>query len=93
MNVNAVEERPRYFRNVALDHRRGAVAIARGIAEIAARAGIHGGSQHEPRWKRHRGGCARNRHRAILERLPEHFQDIPLELRKLIEEEHAVVAQ
>src|SRR5450432_2294065 len=49
VDVDAVEERAGDFGDVALDHGRGAVALAGGVAEVAAGAGIHGGGEHESR--------------------------------------------
>src|SRR6266478_5869710 len=93
VNVNAVQQRSWNLRNVSLNHRRRAVALPRRVAKIAARARIHRRRQHEPRWKRHRNSRARNGHCPVLQRLPHHFQHIPLKFRQLIQKEHAIVTQ
>ncbi len=52
MDIDAVEERAGDLGDVALDHGRGAHALARFVVEIAAGAGIHGGGEHEARRER-----------------------------------------
>ncbi len=49
MDIDAVEQRAGDLGDVALDHGRGAHALARLVVEISAGAGIHGGGQHEAR--------------------------------------------
>jgi len=51
VDVDAVEQRAGNFGDVALDHGRSAVTFARGVAEVTARTGIHGGGEHEARRK------------------------------------------
>ena len=63
------------------------------VAEVAARARVHRANQHEPRRECNGSHGARDPHRAFLERLAQHFQDVPAELRHLVEEEHALVRQ
>ena len=93
MNVDAVEQRPGNFRDVALDLRRRAVALARGIAEESARARIHRRGQHEARRKSDRQRRARDRHAAVFERLAHHFEHVALKFRQLVEKNDAVVAE
>src|SRR5262249_12792756 len=58
VNVDAVHERPGNFRDVALDHRLGAMALALSRTVIATGAGVHGSGQHEARRKGQRHGGA-----------------------------------
>ena len=64
-----------------------------GIAAEPARAGVHGGHQHEASRIGERREGAGDRDVAVLQRLPQHLEHVALELRQLIEEEHAVVRQ
>src|SRR5208282_603849 len=84
MYVNAVEQRPGDFGNVALNLRRRAVALAGRVAEKAARARVHGRGQHESRRKADGSRGARDGHAPILERLAHHFQNVALELGQFI---------
>ena len=47
VDVDAVEEGAADFGDVALDHGRGAHALAGLVVEVAAGAGVHGGGEHE----------------------------------------------
>ena len=47
VDVDAVEQRAADFGDVALDHGRGAHALAGLVVEVAAGAGVHGGGEHE----------------------------------------------
>ncbi len=49
VDIDAVEKRAGNFGNVALNLRRGAVALARGVAEESARTRVHRGGEHEAR--------------------------------------------
>ena len=93
VDVDAVEQRARNFRDVALNLRGRAVAFARGIAEESARARIHRGSEHEARRKRDGKRGTSDGHAAFFERLAHHFQDVALELRQLVKKNDAVVAE
>src|SRR5690242_1026433 len=61
--------------------------------KIPARARVHGGGEHEARWKGDGNGGAGNGDGAVFERLAHDFEDVALEFREFIEEEHAVVAE
>ena len=52
---------------------------------------VHRGDQLEPRRERGRAAGTGDRHAPLLQRLPERFEDIAVELRKLVEEQHAMV--
>src|SRR5271166_713028 len=69
VDINAVEQRAGDLRNIALDHHRRAVALARAVAEVAAGTWIHGRHQHEARRETERHGGARDGYRAVLKRL------------------------
>ncbi len=84
---------PEIFATYRWIMRRRAVAFARRIAEISAGAGIHGRGEHEARGESHGDGRAGNSDRAVFERLAHDFEDIALELRQLVEEQHAIVAE
>src|SRR6266705_1687617 len=93
VNINAIQQRSRDFRNVTLDHRWCAMAFTGGVAEVPARAGIHCRRQHEPRGKRHGYGGTRNGHSAVLKRLPHDLQNVSLKLWQFVQEQHAIVPQ
>src|SRR5712692_1679710 len=81
------------FGALPLNHRGSAVALARGVAEIAAGTRVHGGSQHEAGGKGYGDRSARYRHGTILQRPAHYLQYIALKLRQFIQKEHAVVAE
>ena len=80
MDVDAVEKRPRNLRDVALNLRRRAVALARRIAEESARARIHRRNQHESGRKTDGKRRAGYGDAAVLQRLAQHFEHIALKL-------------
>ena len=91
MDVDAVEQRPGNLRNVTLDHGRRAVALAGGVAEIAARTRIHRGGQHEARREGHRNGGASNGDGTVFQRLAHYFEHVALKFGQLVQEQHTVV--
>src|SRR6185436_5471902 len=91
--VDAIEERPGNARPVARDLGRRAAALARGIAEVSARAGIHGRGELEARRVLDLQRGARDRDHAALERLAQRLQHRAVELRQLVEEQHAEMRQ
>src|SRR5579885_70092 len=93
VDIDAVEQRPGNFRDVALNHRRGTGALARRIVEEPARARVHRCGQHEAGGKRQRHGGTGDRHRSVFKWLAQHLQHVPRELGQLIEKEQAVVCQ
>src|ERR1700737_3698115 len=56
-------------------------------------ARVHGGNEHESGREACRQGGARDRDGPVLNRLPEHSQDISWKLRELVEEQHAVMRE
>ena len=93
MDVDAVEERAGDLGDVALDHGRGAHALARLVVEVAAGAGVHGGGEHEARGKAERHGGAGDGDGVVFERLAHDFEDVAGELGQFVEEEQAVVGE
>ena len=93
VDVDAVEQRAGDFGHVALDHGRGAHALARLVVEVAAGAWIHGGGQHEARRKGERHGGAGDGDGVVFERLAHDFEHVARKLRQLVEKEQAVVGQ
>ena len=93
MDVDAIEQRAGDFSHVALDHWRGAHALARLVIEVAAGAGIHGRGQHEARRKaeRHRG--AGDGDGVIFKRLAHDFEHIARKLRQLVKKKQAVMGK
>ena len=92
-DVHAVEERPRQPLTVSDDPMRWALARARGVALEAARAGVRGRDEREPRRKLDRAHGPRDDHATVFERLPESLDRIATELGQLIEEQDPVVRQ
>ena len=78
---------------IARDLVRRAAAPAAGVAEIAARAGIHRRDELEPRRKRRLARRARDVDAARFERLAQHFEHPAIPLRQLVEEQHAVMRE
>jgi len=66
-------------------------SIASRVDFPLARARVHRGNQQEAGGKTRRPADPGDRHEAVLERLPQCLEDVPPELRQLVEEEHAVI--
>ncbi len=95
MDVDAVQQRAGDSAAVALDGAvfAGARVIGDAGAEIAAGTGVHGGDEHEFRGKSEALGGAGDGDDAILQGLAQHFQHAALELRQLIQKQHAAMRQ
>ena len=91
MQVDAIEQRPRHARAIAVDGLRQAAALAAIVAGPAARAGIHRGHELEARRVRRARTGARNNDGARLEGFAQHLQRVVAPLGQLVEEQHAVV--
>ncbi len=63
------------------------------VAEEPARTRVHRRHQREPCREHGRPRGARDDDRAVLERLAQHFQRAAVELRRFVEEQHAVVRE
>ena len=84
---------PESRRAVALDLTGGAAARPDGVALVAARAGVHRRHQHEAGGENSRARRAGDRDPAVLQRLAQDLEDPAIELRHLVEEQHAVVRE
>ena len=93
VQIDPVEQRTAHPRPVTLDLRGRAAAFVFRIAEIAARAGVHRGHQHEAAGQGNLAGAARDGDLAVLQWLAHHLEGRAFELRQLVEKEHAVVRE
>src|SRR5438046_2159437 len=91
VEIDAVEERPRHARAVAVDERRRAAAGAGAVAEVAAGARVHRRDQLKGGGEEDRARPARDADAPLLERLAERLEDVPPALRGLVPEEDALV--
>src|SRR5207249_2499551 len=91
VEVDAVEERPRHARAVAVDERRRTAAGAGAVAEVAAGARVHRRDELKGGGEEDRARPARDADAPLLERLAERLEDVPPELRELVHEEDAAV--
>ena len=64
-----------------------------GVGTVAAGAGIHGRDQHEVRRIGDGIGRTGDGHRALLQRLTQDFERLPLELGKLVQKQHAMMGK
>ena len=90
MDINSIEQRPRYFADVPFDLLEGAVAGTAGIGSESAGARVQRGHQHEIGGEGGRLKRAADCHDTVFERLTEHFERASIELRKFIEEQNPV---
>src|SRR5450759_5706207 len=93
MDVDPVYEWSGNFAAIARHLIRRATAFAAEVAEIAAGAGVHRRDQLEARGEFRLARGARNRHAPGLERLAQHLQHFALELRQLVQEQHAMMGE
>lgn len=93
VQVDAIEQRSGQLAPVALDLFRGAAAAATGIAEVATGTGIHRRHQLEARRETYPAVGPGNDDLAAFQRLAQDLQDLALELRQFVEEQHALVRQ
>src|SRR6185437_1479338 len=70
-----------------------AMALACGVSEISARAGIHGRREHESGRESDGNGCARDGHSSVLKGLAHDLQNVALKFGQFIQEENSVVAK
>lgn len=80
VDVDAVEERTRDARAVALDQLGGAGARFRGVSQVAAGAGIHRRRQHEPGGEGKAGLGPADDDLPFLKRAPQGLQHVLAEL-------------
>src|SRR4051794_25944314 len=90
--VDAVAERAGDAAGVALDRgeRTAASALGKGPG-VAAGARIHRGDELEASGEGDRPTRPHDRHPALLERLAKCLEDVPVEFRELVEEQHAPI--
>jgi len=93
MQVDAIEQRTGDARAIAAHLVGRAATAAVGIAEISARTGVHGRDQLKARRKIRLARGARNGDRARFQRFAQHLEHAPVELRQLIQKQHAVVRE
>lgn len=79
MQIDAIQQRPRDPRAVTLNLVAGAMAAAGRIAEIPARAGIHGRDQLKPRGELCLPGRPRYHDTAGFQRFAQDFERVPVE--------------
>ena len=91
--VEAVEQRPRELVAIGREPLRRALAVGGRIPTGAARAEIHRGDELEARREDGPPGHAGHADDAVLERLAQRLERGPLELRELVEHEHAPVRE
>ena len=93
VDVDAVDQRAGDLAHVLFDLGGRAMAVAAGVAAIAAGTGIQRGDQHEVGRKRRAVERAGNGDQAVFEGLTQDFERLPVELGELIEKEDAVVGE
>jgi hypothetical protein len=93
VKVDAVEQRPRNACLIVRGAARRSAAGERGIAQMAAAAGVHRRDQLDPRRKGHMGIGTSDADAPGLERLAKRIEDRALKFRKLVEEQHAEVRE
>ena len=91
--VDTVEQRTAEARAVLAQTVRRAGALLAPVAQVAARARVHGRDEHDAGRERDRGQTPADRHLAVLQRLPQAFEGGETELRKLVEEQHAEMSE
>ena len=76
VHIDSIEERPGDPAEITANFRRRAPALLRPAAQISTWTRIHRGNQHKSR----RIGClrvhARDRHKSVLQRLAQRFEDV-----------------
>ena len=93
MQVDAVQQRARDAAPVLLDRAGRTGTLPRGVAQIAALAGVHGGGQHKAAGVARAAVYPADRNNAILQRLAQHFEGITGKLRQFVQKQHAVMGQ
>jgi hypothetical protein len=87
MNIDSVNQWTGYLRHIPLNLARRAFTPARIRAEIAARTGIHRCNKHKLGRESDGTFGARYGDKAVLQRLTNHLQNLPLKLSKFIEKQ------
>ena len=93
MEVDAVEQRAGDALAVVLDLSGGTAAIALGVTEVPAGAGVHGGHEHEVGGEGEAARGPRDGDAVVFERLPQNLEGGPAEFGQLVEKEDSVVGE
>lgn len=93
MQVYAVQQGAGQAAAVARHLVAGAAAACRAVAQIAARAGIHGGDELEAGGKADLVGGAGNHHMARFQGLAQDLEHLAVKFGQLIQEQYAMVGQ
>ena len=84
LDVNPIQQRAGDARDIALDLVLCAFAVSARVAEETARAGVHGGDEHEIRGIREGCGRSRDSDVSIFQRLPHDLQHVSAEFREFV---------
>ena len=93
MQIDPIQQRAADPAEIFFHLHRVAFARPAGVAEVAARAGVHGGDEDEARREERRVDRPADRHLAFFEGLAEAFETAAVELGQLVKEEDAVVGE
>ena len=93
MEVDAIQQRPGNPVAIAADGGPGTGAASRSITVEPARTGVHCSDQGEAAGIGHRLTGARDRNGFVLQWLPQGFEHVPAELRKLVEKENPLMRE
>src|SRR6188768_1747646 len=93
VDVQAVEQRARETRAVALTRRVRATTAQARMPEVAASAGVDRGDQQRAGWKTGSRSRPRDVHEAVLERLTQCLERRAAKLCQFIQEQHAVMGE
>src|SRR5712691_8518967 len=93
LDIDTIEERPRKLVTVAYHLIGRAAAFTAEMSQVSAGTGVHCADQLESRGILGLARGARNGDAAGLERFAQRFEHLPVELRQLVQKQHAVVRQ
>ena len=93
VNVDPIEQRSRDASAVTSHLFGRAMAFARVVTEIPARARIHRGNQGKARWKRNAERRARDGDATVLQWLTQRLERAAWKLQQLVEEQDAVMRE
>ncbi|MNN63918.1 hypothetical protein D3C81_1793310 [compost metagenome] len=93
MQINTIQQWPRQFVAIALNHVRRTGTTATRFAKISTGAGIHRGDQLKARREAYAVLGAGNHDVAGFQWLSQHLQYLAIKFREFIEEQHAMVSE
>ena len=93
MQINPVKQRAAELALIAVHLIGRAAAAAGGVAQVAARTGVHGGNELKARRKLALHRRARDADLPGLQRFAQRFQSAARKFEEFVEEQHAVVGQ